>query len=75
MKFNHEREKQKVTKYADVEYWGVPDNVEGNTINALRYLPPKKILVGKQYKMKGIQVVHGDKALDVNWMNMEKKLN
>ena len=43
--FDHERKRQKATRLVDMEYLGVPIVVKGETINALRYLPPKKLLI------------------------------
>ena len=75
---DHERKRQKLTGFVEVEYLGIPIVIEGDTINALRYLPPKKSLVGDRYKRKIVQVTNGvisegDFELDENGKKIKLK--
>ena len=57
-----------------MESFEIPIAVEGITINALRYLPPKKTLAGKQYKANEVQVTPGVKALNFELNEHRKKI-
>jgi len=83
--FDGERKKMKLSGFVNVEYLGIPPvKIEDDTTNQLRYIPPKKLVIGDQFKKVDINVRPGIKEwefatdekgrrIKVKWTEKEEK--
>jgi len=57
-----ERKRMKLSGFVNVEWVGIPVQIEKDTINQLRYIPPKKLLVGDVFKKVDVNTTPGVKV-------------